>query len=163
MDARPRYLKNSVFNGEIVYNKNNEDPAHFILRLNTLNKQMPTYDLAGSSNTIISDSAEKSNPLWQKTSIFRSVYKKMIPVLMAGKCYCVFLFLRRFSTFTQFRDCAKVLWRGVENKSHFFRIVENSPRKSTQFRTFDIKTHYFGKRIPKKLLKCPQRNCVETK
>ena len=66
MDARSRYLKNTVFTGDVVYNKNNEDPAHFILRLNTLKKLMPTYDLAGSSDPSIPQSAEKSTPSAKK-------------------------------------------------------------------------------------------------
>jgi hypothetical protein len=65
--------------------------------------------------------------------------------------------------FIQFRDCAKTLWKGVENKSHLFRIVENFPKKSTQFRTFDIKTHRFGKEMVKISEESPQRNCVEIK
>ena len=68
MDARSRYLKNTVFTGDIVYNKNNEDPAHFILRLNTLKKLMPTYDLAGSSDPSISQNGEKSTPSAKKVS-----------------------------------------------------------------------------------------------
>lgn len=60
-DAKPNYLQNTIFSGEIVYNKNNEDPAHFILRLKSLEKAVPTYDLAGSSTNSIPDSAEKVN------------------------------------------------------------------------------------------------------
>ena len=33
-------------NGDIVYNKNNEDPAHFILRLKSLKKALSDDDLA---------------------------------------------------------------------------------------------------------------------
>ena len=61
-DAKPNYLQNTIFSGEIVYNKNSEDPAHFILRLKSLEKAVPTYDLAGSSNDSITENAEKSNP-----------------------------------------------------------------------------------------------------
>ena len=57
-----------MFNGEIVYNKNKEDPAHFILRLNTLKKLMPTYDLAGSSKDIISEPEQKINPADENSS-----------------------------------------------------------------------------------------------
>lgn len=61
-DAKPNYLQNTIFSGEIVHNKNSEDPAHFILRLKSLEKAMPTYDLAGSSKDSIPETAEKSNP-----------------------------------------------------------------------------------------------------
>ena len=53
-------------NGEIVYNKNKEEPAHFILRLKSLNKLVPNHDLAGSSNTIVPQSPEKSTPSAKK-------------------------------------------------------------------------------------------------
>ena len=62
-DAKQNYLQNTIFSGEIVHNKNSEDPAHFILRLKSLKKAVPTYDLAGSSNNIIRDIAEKTTPL----------------------------------------------------------------------------------------------------
>ncbi len=48
-DAKSNYLQNKVFQGEIKYNKNNEDPAHFILRLKSLKKAVPNDDLAESS------------------------------------------------------------------------------------------------------------------
>ena len=67
-DAQPNYLQNTIFSGDIVYNKNNEDPAHFILRLKSLKKALPTYDPAESSTTSISDSAEKINPSGEKNS-----------------------------------------------------------------------------------------------
>ena len=35
-DAKSSYLQNKVFSGEVKYNKNNEDPAHFISRLKSL-------------------------------------------------------------------------------------------------------------------------------
>ena len=60
-DAKPNYLQNTIFGGEIVHNKNSEDPAHFILRLKSLEKATPTYDLAGSSKDSIPDSEEKVN------------------------------------------------------------------------------------------------------
>lgn len=58
MDAKSRYLKNTVFRGEVVYNKNNEDPAHFIARLNSLKKALPSDDLAGSSANIVPQKTE---------------------------------------------------------------------------------------------------------
>ena len=68
MDAQSNYLKNTVFSGDIVYNKNKEDPAHFILRLKSLKKALPTYDHAESSNISIPDFEEKSNSFDKKTS-----------------------------------------------------------------------------------------------
>ena len=65
-DAKPNYLQNTIFSGEIVHNKNSEDPAHFILRLKSLEKAVPTYDLAGSSDNSITENAEKSNPSDEK-------------------------------------------------------------------------------------------------
>ena len=65
-DAKPNYLQNTVFGGEIVHNKNDEDPANFILRLKSLEKAAPTYDLARSSKDSITDSNEKSNPKSKK-------------------------------------------------------------------------------------------------
>ena len=62
MDAQPNYLQNTIFGGEIVYNKNDEDPAHFILRLKSLKKALPNDDHAKSSVTIIPDPPKKSNP-----------------------------------------------------------------------------------------------------
>ena len=32
-DAKPNYLQNTIFGGDVVYNKNQEYPSHFILRL----------------------------------------------------------------------------------------------------------------------------------
>ena len=61
-DAKPNYLQNTIFGGNIVYNKNNEDPAHFILRLKSLKKALPTYDLAESSKNSIHKIPEKINP-----------------------------------------------------------------------------------------------------
>lgn len=66
-DAKPNYLQNTIFSGEIVHNKNSEDPAHFILRLKSLEKAVPTYDLAGSSDNSITENAEKSNPFGEKS------------------------------------------------------------------------------------------------
>ena len=60
-DAKPNYLQNTIFGGEIVHNKNSEDPAHFILRLKSLEKATPTYDHAGSSKDSIPDLEEKVN------------------------------------------------------------------------------------------------------
>ena len=58
-DAKTNYLKNLMSSGEIVHNKNNEDPAHFILRLKSLKKALPDDDHAKSSNKDISqDEAE---------------------------------------------------------------------------------------------------------
>ena len=69
MDAKPNYLKNTVFSDDIVYNKNNEDPAHFILRQNLLTKAgASAYDLTESSKDSIPDSAEKSNSFSEKSS-----------------------------------------------------------------------------------------------
>ena len=48
-DAKSNYLQNKVFSGEIKYNKNNEAPAHFISRLKSLKKAVPTNDHAGTS------------------------------------------------------------------------------------------------------------------
>ena len=60
-DAKPNYLQNTIFGGKVVYNKNNEDPAHFILRLKSLEKALPTYDPARSSIDSIHETEEKSN------------------------------------------------------------------------------------------------------
>lgn len=65
-DAKPNYLQNTIFSGEIVYNKNSEDPAHFILRLKSLKKAVPTYDLAGSSDNSISQKSNLSTGNFQK-------------------------------------------------------------------------------------------------
>ena len=67
-NGQPRYFKNNVFNGEIVYNKNNEDPAHFISRLQSLKQLTSKNDLAGSSDPSIPQSAEKSTPSAKKVS-----------------------------------------------------------------------------------------------
>ena len=40
--------------GDIVYNKNNEDPVHFILRLKSLKKALSDDDHAKSSNRNLS-------------------------------------------------------------------------------------------------------------
>ena len=61
MDAQPNYLNNTVFSGDVVYNKNKEDPTHFILRLKLLNKAMPTYDLVESSKDRVPHTDEKVN------------------------------------------------------------------------------------------------------
>lgn len=53
MDAKPNYLQNTILSGNIVHNKNNENPANFILRLKSLNKALPNDDLARSSKTSI--------------------------------------------------------------------------------------------------------------
>ena len=47
---------------------NKEDPAHFISRLQSLNKLTPRNDLAGSSYTIIDDFTEKSNTAGKDSS-----------------------------------------------------------------------------------------------
>ena len=67
-DAKPNYLQNTIFSGDVVYNKNKEDPAHFILRLKSLEKALPTYDHAESSNKIIPENAEKSNTFSENSS-----------------------------------------------------------------------------------------------
>lgn len=67
-DAKPNYLQNTVFGGEIVYNKNKEDPAHFILRLKSLEKALPAYDLAGSSINSIPQNGENVNREAQENS-----------------------------------------------------------------------------------------------
>ena len=67
-DAKPNYLQNTIFSGKIVYNKNSEDPAHFILRLKSLEKALPTYDLAKSSNKSIPQNSEKSTENAKKVS-----------------------------------------------------------------------------------------------
>ncbi len=67
-DAKPNYLQNTIFSGEIVHNKNNEDPAHFILRLKSLKEALPTYDLAGSSTISIPQNTEMSTPKAQENA-----------------------------------------------------------------------------------------------
>ena len=57
-DAKANYLQKLMNNGKIVHNKNNEDPAHFILRLKSLNKALPDDDRAKSSNKDIAHDAE---------------------------------------------------------------------------------------------------------
>lgn len=56
MDAKPNCLQNTILSGNIVYNKNNENPANFILRLKSLNKALPNDDLARFSKTSIRNS-----------------------------------------------------------------------------------------------------------
>jgi len=53
MDPKINYLKNNIFGkSKIVHNKNEEDPAHFISRLQlSQNATTPTNDLARSSGT----------------------------------------------------------------------------------------------------------------
>ena len=58
-DAKANYLQNLMSGGEIVHNKNNEDPAHFILRLKSLNKALPDDDRAKSSSENISQDKAK--------------------------------------------------------------------------------------------------------
>ena len=53
MDAKPNYLQNTILSGNVVHNKNNENPANFILRLKSLNKALPNDDLARSSKPSI--------------------------------------------------------------------------------------------------------------
>lgn len=65
-DAKPNYLQNTIFSGNVVYNKNGEDPAHFILRLKSLDKALPTYDRAESSTDSISQKSEKSTEIQKK-------------------------------------------------------------------------------------------------
>lgn len=74
MDAHPRYLNNTIFSGEVVYNKNNEAPAHFIARLKTLNKAVPTNDPAKASKSSIrnSEGNVKENDLTEKRNSSRS-------------------------------------------------------------------------------------------
>lgn len=60
MDAKPNYLQNTILNGDIVYNKNEEDPANFILRLKSLTKATSNDDLARSSVNSIPQNSEKS-------------------------------------------------------------------------------------------------------
>ena len=67
-DAKTNYLQNTIFGGDVVYNKNDEDPANFILRLKSLKKAVPTYDLAGSSKNSITDFAKKGNTFSEKSS-----------------------------------------------------------------------------------------------
>ena len=50
-DAKVNYLQNTIFSGNIVHRKNNEDPAHFILRLKSLKKALSNDDLAAPSDT----------------------------------------------------------------------------------------------------------------
>ena len=66
MDAKPNYLQNTIFAGDIVYNKNNEDPAHFILRLKSLKKALSNDDPTRSSRISIYESSEKSNTFEKK-------------------------------------------------------------------------------------------------
>ena len=66
-DAKPNYLQNNIFGGEIVHNKKSEDPAHFILRLKSLEKAVPTYDLAESSDNSILQKSENSNTFEEKS------------------------------------------------------------------------------------------------
>ena len=68
MDAQIRYLKNNIFGGEIVYNKNEETPAHFILRLKSLKKALPTNDLAEVSNKSIPQDSDSVKKQMKKTS-----------------------------------------------------------------------------------------------
>ena len=66
IDAKPNYLQNTIFAGDIVYNKNNESPTNFTLRLKSLKKASSNDDLVELSFNSISDfnenvNAEKSN------------------------------------------------------------------------------------------------------
>ena len=69
-DEQKKAKQNAIAKENAKYHRFSmeEDPANFILRLNTLNKQMPTYDLAGSSKDSIPDSTEKSNPSDENSS-----------------------------------------------------------------------------------------------
>ena len=58
-EQKTNYLQNTVFSGDVVYNKNQEDPSHFILRLKPLNKALPTYDREGSSKVSVAQSGNK--------------------------------------------------------------------------------------------------------
>ena len=58
-DPATNYLKNLMDNGLIVHNKNNEDPAHFILRLKSLKKALSNDDPAKSSNENLSQEKVK--------------------------------------------------------------------------------------------------------
>ncbi len=60
-DAKANYLQNTIFSGDVVYQKNNEDPAHFILRLKSLKKALPNDDLAASSDTTVAQNAPDVN------------------------------------------------------------------------------------------------------
>ncbi len=68
-DAKPNYLQNTIFDGDVVYNKNNEEPAHFILRLKSLNKALPTYDRASSSIDSIPENSGNVNTNERKSKI----------------------------------------------------------------------------------------------
>lgn len=78
-DAKPNYLQNTIFDGDIVYNKNEEDPAHFILRLKSLKKAAPTHDLAESSNSSVPHPDEKVNRESQNSSGNSSNRRNALP------------------------------------------------------------------------------------
>ena len=63
MDAQPNYLTNTVFSGDVVYNKNNEAPEHFILRLKSLNKALPNDDRTRASSDRSNLASERSAPI----------------------------------------------------------------------------------------------------
>ena len=60
-DAKVNYLQNTIFSGNIVHKKNNEDPAHFILRLKSLKKALSNDDLAAPSGTNVAQNATDVN------------------------------------------------------------------------------------------------------
>lgn len=53
-DAKANYLNNLFENSDVKFSKNDEDPAHFILRLKSLNKALPNDGLAESSGIRLS-------------------------------------------------------------------------------------------------------------
>ena len=61
-DAKANYLNNLFENSDVKFNKNNEDPAHFILRLKSLNKALPNDGLAESSGTRLPQTNAGVNP-----------------------------------------------------------------------------------------------------
>ena len=58
LDAKPNYLQNTVFKGNVVYNKNNEAPAHFILRLKSSEKTVPDNAPAGASGDTVAQKGD---------------------------------------------------------------------------------------------------------
>ncbi len=67
-DVNPSAKNTGTDAAKIAFNKNEEDPAHFILRLKSLEKAVPTYDRAESSANRISENSEKVNPFDEKNS-----------------------------------------------------------------------------------------------
>ena len=98
------YLQNNIFEGTIVYNKNNEDPAHFILRLKSLNKALSNDDHTTSSNISVS----KTNEIVNGKNSFS----------LAEHFCTAFLFCRNTITNTQ---PSPVLLNGGYNKNRSWR------------------------------------------